>query len=105
MRAVVADRRAVLLTAQAELARDYIELRATQTLLGITQKNLTLARDTVKLTRLRLTEGVTTNLDVANASAQVASIDARLPPLETRRDALINAPSVLLRGEPRAPGH
>jgi NodT family efflux transporter outer membrane factor (OMF) lipoprotein len=98
------DRRAVLLSAQAELARDYIELRAAQTVLGITQKNLALARDTVKLTQLRLTEGVTTDLDVANASAQVASIEARLPPLETRRDALINALSLLLGEGPGALG-
>jgi NodT family efflux transporter outer membrane factor (OMF) lipoprotein len=98
------DRRAVLLSAQAELARDYIELRATQTLLDTTNQNLALARDIVKLTRLRLTEGVTTNLDVASASAQVASIEARLPPLRTRRDALINALSFLLGEEPGALG-
>lgn len=104
MQASVEDRRAALLFAQAELARDYIDLRATQTLLGITNKNLALARDTVKLTRLRLTEGVTTNLDVANAAAQVASIEARLPPLQMRRDALINALSFLLGKEPGALG-
>jgi NodT family efflux transporter outer membrane factor (OMF) lipoprotein len=104
MQASVEDRRGALLSAQAELARDYIELRATQTLLGITNKNLALARDTVKLTRLRLTEGVTTNLDVANASAQVASIAARLPPLQARRDALVNALSFLLGEEPGALG-
>jgi NodT family efflux transporter outer membrane factor (OMF) lipoprotein len=98
------DRRAVLLSAQAELARDYIELRATQTLLDTTNQNLALARDILKLTRLRLTEGVTTNLDVASASAQVASIEARLPPLRTRRDALINALSFLLGEEPGALG-
>jgi NodT family efflux transporter outer membrane factor (OMF) lipoprotein len=104
MQASVEDRRAILVSAQAELARDYIELRATQTLLSITQNNLKLARDTVKLTRLQLTEGVTTNLDVANASAQVASIEARLPPLEARRDALINALSLLLGEGPGALG-
>ncbi|MGF6767469.1 NodT family efflux transporter outer membrane factor (OMF) lipoprotein [Paraburkholderia sp. GAS33] len=96
------ERRAVLLSAQAELARDYIELRATQTLLDITNQNLALANSTVKLTRLRMTEGATTPLDVANASAQVASIEARLPPLQARRDALINALSFLLGEQPGA---
>lgn len=104
MQASLEDRRAILVSAQAELARDYIELRATQTLLAITQNNLKLARDTVKLTRLQLTEGVTTNLDVANASALVASIEARLPPLETHRDALVNALSLLLGEGPGALG-
>jgi NodT family efflux transporter outer membrane factor (OMF) lipoprotein len=104
MQASVEDRRAILVSAQAELARDYVELRATQTLLAITQDNLKIARDTVKLTRLQLSQGVTTNLDVANASAQVASIEARLPPLETHRDTLINALSLLLGEEPGALG-
>ncbi|MFK4448081.1 NodT family efflux transporter outer membrane factor (OMF) lipoprotein [Caballeronia udeis] len=102
MQASAEERRAVLLSAQAELARDYIELRATQTLLDITNQNLALAGNSVKLTRLRLTEGVTTTLDVANASAQVASIEALMPPLQTRRDALINALSFLLGEEPGA---
>jgi NodT family efflux transporter outer membrane factor (OMF) lipoprotein len=98
MQASIEDRRAILVSAQAELARDYIELRATQTLVDITQRNLALASNIVKLTQLRLKEGVTTNLDVANASAQIASIEARLPSLQARRDALVNAIS-LLEGE------
>ena len=104
MQASVEDRRDILVSAQAELARDYVDLRATQTLLDITEKNLSLARDIVKLTQLRLAKGVTTNLDVANASAQVASIESRLPPLQTRRDALVNALSLLLGQGPGALG-
>lgn len=98
----VEDRRAILLSAQAELARDYVELRATQALLAITRRNLEDARDSVKLTRLRLEQGVTTNLDVADAEAQVATVEARLPPLEARQDALINALSLLLAEQPGA---
>ncbi len=96
------DRRAVLLSAQAELARDYIDLRASQTLLSITQHNLDVARDSVRLTRLRFEQGVVTNLDVADAQAQVATIEARLPPLEARRDLLINALGLLLAEQPGA---
>ncbi len=84
MQASVEDRRAILVSVQAELARDYIELARHADPACHYEQNLTLARDTVKLTQLRLTEGVTTKLDVANASAQVASIEARLPPLQTR---------------------
>ncbi|MFP3250026.1 MAG: TolC family protein, partial [Paraburkholderia sp.] len=64
------DRNAVLLSARAELARDYIELRDTQALLQIAKQNLEIARDTEKLTQVRARQGVTTDLDVANASAQ-----------------------------------
>lgn len=98
------DRRAILLSAQAELARDYIDLRATQVLLAITRHNLDDARDSVKLTRLRFEQGVTTNLDVADAEAQVATIEARLPPLETRENSLVNALSLLLAEQPGALG-
>ena len=96
------DRRAILLSAQAELARDYVELRTTQALLAITRHNLDDARDSVKLTRLRLEQGVTTSLDVADAEAQLATIEARLPTLNARQDALINALSLLLAEQPGA---
>lgn len=96
------DRRAILLSAQTELARDYIDLRANQALLAITRHNLDVARDSVRLTRLRFDQGVVTNLDVADAQAQVATIEARIPALETRRDALINALSLLLALQPGA---
>jgi NodT family efflux transporter outer membrane factor (OMF) lipoprotein len=96
------DRNAVLLSARAELARDYIELRDTQSLLQIARENLEIARNTTKLTQIRVHEGVTTDLDVANASAQVASIESLIPPLESRCATTINAIGVLLAEEPGA---
>jgi NodT family efflux transporter outer membrane factor (OMF) lipoprotein len=96
------DRNAVLLSARAELARDYIELRETQALLRIATDNLEIARDTAKLTQIRAREGVTTDLDVANASAQVASIESLIPTLQSRCDTTINAIGVLLAEEPGA---
>ncbi|WP_133646276.1 efflux transporter outer membrane subunit [Paraburkholderia flava] len=96
------DRNAVLLSARAELARDYIELRDTQALLRIARQNLEIARDTAKLTQVRAHEGVTTDLDVANAAAQVASIESLIPTLESRSTTTINAIGVLLAEEPGA---
>ncbi|PQV54022.1 efflux transporter outer membrane subunit [Paraburkholderia sp. BL21I4N1] len=96
------DRNAVLLSARAELARDYIELRDTQALLRIARQNLEIARDTAKLTQVRAREGVTTDLDVANASAQAASIESLIPTLESRCTTTINAIGVLLAEEPGA---
>ncbi|MGX6999702.1 efflux transporter outer membrane subunit [Caballeronia sp. KNU42] len=96
------DRNAVLLSARAELARDYIELRDTQSLLRIAKQNLELARNTTKLTQVRVHEGVTTDLDVANASAQAESIESLLPTLESRCETTINAIGVLLAEEPGA---
>jgi len=96
------DRSAVLLSARAELARDYIELRDTQSLLDIAKQNLAIARDATRLTETRVREGVTTRLDVANASAQAASIESLIPALEARRETTINAIGVLLGMEPGA---
>src|SRR5476649_2531942 len=96
------DRNAVLLSARAELARDYIELRDTQSLLRIAKQNLDIARSTTKLTQIRSHEGVTTDLDVANASAQAESIESLIPTLESRCETTINAIGVLLAEEPGA---
>ncbi len=96
------DRNAVLLSVRAELARDYIELRDMQSLLRIANQNLDIARNTAKLTQVREHEGVTTDLDVANAPAQVESIESLIPTLEWRSETTINAIGVLLAEEPGA---
>ena len=96
------DRNAVLLSARAELARDYIELRDTQSLLAIARQNLDIARNTTKLTQIRVHEGVTTDLDVDNAAAQAASIESLIPTLESQAETTINAIGILLAEEPGA---
>ncbi|WP_028216559.1 efflux transporter outer membrane subunit [Paraburkholderia oxyphila] len=96
------DRNAVLLSARAELARDYVELRDTQELLQIARQNLEIANDALKLTQVRAHEGVTTDLDVANASAQVENIDSLIPTLESHCETTINAIGLLLGEEPGA---
>ncbi|MBB5495910.1 efflux transporter outer membrane subunit [Paraburkholderia sp. MM5384-R2] len=96
------DRNAVLLSARAELARDYIELRNTQDLLQIATQNLDLANDVLKLTRVRAHEGVTTDLDVSNAAAQVENIESLIPTLESHCETTINAIGLLLGQEPGA---
>ncbi|MEM5447676.1 efflux transporter outer membrane subunit [Paraburkholderia guartelaensis] len=96
------DRNAVLLSARAELARDYIELRDTQELLQIAHQNLDIANDALKLTQVRAHEGVTTDLDVSNASAQVENIESLIPTLESHSETTINAIGLLLGEEPGA---
>jgi NodT family efflux transporter outer membrane factor (OMF) lipoprotein len=96
------DRNAVLLTARAELARDYIDLRNTQALLQIASQNLEIAQDALKLTQVRARDGVTTDLDVSNASAQVENIESLIPTLESHCETTINAIGVLLAEEPGA---
>ena len=75
------DRRGVLLSVLAQTAQDYIQLRGVQSTRAVTEQNLEVARHSLKLSQLRLADGVATDLDVAEAAAQVAAIEARLPAL------------------------
>jgi outer membrane protein TolC len=95
-------RRAVLLSTLAEVARDYIALRGIQTDLRIARDNVKTARQSLNLTQQRAAGGVTTDLDVANASAQLRNITAQIPQLEQREAAAINALSLLLGQPPNA---
>ena len=96
------DRRGVLLSVLAETAQDYIQLRGVQSTRAVTEQNLEVARHSLKLSQLRLADGVATDLDVAEAAAQVATIESRLPDLQQRQAQLINALSLLLGEPPQA---
>lgn len=95
-------RRGVLLANLAELARDYITLRGVQTDLHIARDNVQIAQDSLKLTQQRAAGGVTTNLDVANAKAQLSTTLSQIPTLEQQEAQLINAVSLLLGMPPNA---
>ncbi len=95
-------RRLALLTVEAELARDYIALRGSEAQLDVLRDNLEITRNSVSLTRSRFRNGVTTRLDVANAEAQMSSIEASIPTVEAARDTLANSLSLLLALPPRA---
>ncbi len=94
--------RGVLITTTAEVVRDYIRLRGIQTQLQIARDNLRFAQRSQQLTQARAAGGVTTDLDVANASAQVRRTAAEIPFLLQREAALINAISLLLGQPPNA---
>lgn len=92
-------RRGALLSSLAELARDYIQLRGTQLLLHIARDNLATSQQSLQLTQQRAAGGVTTDLDVANAAAEVHTTAAEIPRLEQQESENINAISLLL-GQP-----
>ncbi|HVC62656.1 MAG TPA: efflux transporter outer membrane subunit [Acetobacteraceae bacterium] len=102
VRAAAEARRAVLLSSLAEVARDYIALRGVQTQLRIAHDNVHTARQSLQLTQQRAAGGVTTDLDVANASAQLRTTMAQIPDLEQQEAADINALSLLLGQPPNA---
>jgi NodT family efflux transporter outer membrane factor (OMF) lipoprotein len=95
-------RRAVLLNTEAEVAQTYVNLRAEQTVLQITDDNLKSADHIAGLTGQRAQAGLANALDVADARSQAASVRAKLPALHTSIDADINQLSLLLGREPGA---
>ncbi len=104
-------RRNALLSALAEVARDYVQLRGNQELLRIARENLATEQQSLVLTRQRSSGGLGTDLDVAQAAAQVESTRSQLPQLEQQVQQGINALSLLLgegpgalRAELEAPG-
>ncbi len=96
------QQRGTLLTSLAELARDYVQLRGAQRSLEITRRNLQTAQESLKLTQERAAGGLTTDLDVANAAAQVANTASLIPSQEAQQDQLINAIALLLGQPPQS---
>ena len=80
--ASVEQRRDVLVTVLAEVARNYVELRGLQRRLDTARANLAAQRETLDITRDRAKNGVTTQLDVTRAVALVETTAATLPTLE-----------------------
>jgi NodT family efflux transporter outer membrane factor (OMF) lipoprotein len=100
--AAVEDRRNVLVTVLAELATDYIQLRAQQQQVAIAQENLDVETKNAQLTRDKQKLGTGTELDVAQADAEVATTSADLATLQASAQQTIYAISVLLALPPTA---
>lgn len=92
----LADMQGVYISIFAEVAHNYMELRGTQCLLDIADRNLKGQQETYDLT-VRLSEAGTSNsLDVSRALAQLENTRATIPPLKARVSALKNSISVLI---------
>jgi outer membrane protein, multidrug efflux system len=100
--AALEDRNAVLVSLQAEVARDYMALRGDQRQEAIVRENLATQRDTLELTRSRFENGFVTQLDVARQTAEVANTSAEIPPLIASERQSIHDLGILLGEDPEA---
>ncbi len=100
--ASVESRRDVLVSLTAEVAFNYINLRAYQQRIAIAEKNLKSQQHSADLTRQRFEGGFVSGLDVANANAQVATTASQIPVLESAARQTIYNLGVLLGSEPTA---
>ncbi len=100
--AAIEMRHGIALMTVADLADDYLRLRATEEMERITAQAVENARHNVALVHDQVSNGVATTLDISDAIAQRAEIEAGEPPLRATKARLINAIGVLLAEPPRA---
>lgn len=98
----VENRRDVLISLEAEVALNYLELRGSQQRLATAQKNLAIQEKTVALTRGRQESGLGTDLEVAQAETQFSLTAAQIPPLKNSAAQAIYRLSLLLGQPPLA---
>jgi multidrug efflux system outer membrane protein len=94
------NRRDVLVSLVAEVARNYVELRGVQQQLTVVRNTIAAQSQTVDLTRARFDAGLTSALDVAQAEAQLATTQAQEPSLESTARQVVHQVGVLLGQAP-----
>ncbi|MHB9075042.1 MAG: efflux transporter outer membrane subunit [Desulfobaccales bacterium] len=100
--ASVEDLRSTLLTLLGDVAKNYMDLRASQTKREIIRRNVAAQLQTVEVTRERFKLGLTSYLDVAQAEAQKSTTESDLPTIEASIKQSIHRLSILLGQEPNA---
>jgi len=86
----------------AEIARTYVELRAAERRLRLTERSLEALDQTLALVDKRVEAGLAPALDRVRARAEVSSLQAEVGPLQTEIDRLRNSLAVLLAQPPGA---
>lgn len=94
--------RDTLITLTAEIGTDYLQLRGRQEQLRITRENLKSQEHSAEITRKHYQAGFVSELDVADAEAQVATTQAQIPALEDSVRQMIYQLGLLLGEEPGA---
>ncbi len=103
--AAVDSAREVLLTMVSTVAQTYISLRGEQLSLSILQRSLATERGILKLTQDRYKAGLTSDLDVQNASAEFNTTRAQLPLVRQAITLDINQLGELMDKPPEALRH
>ncbi len=94
--------REVLITLLGEVARNYVEARGYQRRLEIARDNIRAQEQSLAITQNRFTNGLTSDLDVQQASTVLATTRAVVPALETALAASIHRLGVLLGQTPES---
>jgi NodT family efflux transporter outer membrane factor (OMF) lipoprotein len=102
MGAAVFSQRDVLVSLLAEVARNYIGARGYQQRLAITLQNIQVQQEILNLTSNRFENGLSSDLDVQQATALLTATEAEVPSLKTGFDQSVHHLAVLLGQPPGA---
>ena len=100
--ASVEDRRGVLVTLEAEVARNYLELRASQKRLAIARDNIRIQEQTAALVRNKFEIGFGGELEIAQAETQLALTRSEVPTLESTISQAMHQLALLLGQQPQS---
>jgi NodT family efflux transporter outer membrane factor (OMF) lipoprotein len=98
--ASVEDYRDVLVTLFADVASNYVNVRALQERLRFATANVEGQEDTLRLTQDRFDSGLVSALDVAQAESNLANTRSLIPSLERQQELTLNRLAVLLATSP-----
>jgi outer membrane protein, multidrug efflux system len=96
------NQRDVLVSLLAEVARNYIGARSYQRRLDITRSNIRVQQEVLDLSSNRFQNGLSSDLDVQQATAVLTSTEAQVPSLETGFQQDVYALAALLAQPPDA---
>jgi outer membrane protein, multidrug efflux system len=94
------NRKDALVSLEAEVARTYIQLRANQALLSVTQEVIKIETAMVDIIHVRLQHGLSSQLDADQALNRLTQTQAQISPLQQQIEQTINTLSVLLGQQP-----
>jgi NodT family efflux transporter outer membrane factor (OMF) lipoprotein len=100
LEASLEDVRDVLVSLEAEVALNYVEVRLFQNRLSIAAESLELQEETCRLTAWRHQAGLTSQLDVDQARSNLEETRSQIPSLQTGLDQALNRLAVLLGENP-----
>ncbi len=98
--AQVENDRGVRVALAAEVAAQYVRLANTATRLRIVRANLAAQEETLKLAKTRFDAGLSTELPVVQATAQLAGLKVRVAPLEQALAQSKNTLAILVGRQP-----
>ncbi|WP_312478287.1 efflux transporter outer membrane subunit [Kosakonia cowanii] len=98
----IEQRNDALVSLEAEVARAWLQLRGAQSIIASLNTQIQSAQETLTLTQNRQQGGLSPQLDVENARAQAANLEAQLPQYQAQERQAMNALAVLLGKTPGA---